>query len=177
MKRAIKEWIIVLVSLADDAAVVLLILLVIRLLKIPISLPIIIFIALFFVALAFAMHKLVISALPLVTYEVAVTVITSSNASVSWKTNGDASSQVFYDDLAHDNVTDYAYRTNEDLSLVSAHSMDLTGLSSSTIYHFRVRSTADNITVMSNDKTFATAGGEEKGTGISHPIVKLNSSS
>lgn len=128
MKRAIKEWIIVLASLADDVAVVLLILLVIWLLKIPISLPIIIFIALFFVALAFAMHKLVIPALPLVTYEVAVSSITSCQATVSWKTNGDTSSQVFYDTLAHDHVTDYAYHTNEDLGLVSMHSMDLTGL-------------------------------------------------
>jgi hypothetical protein len=163
MKRAIKEWLIVLASLADDAAVVLIILLVLWLLKIPIALPIIIFIVLFFVALAFVMHKLIIPALPLATYEVAVSNITSSDANVSWKTNGNTSSQVFYDILAHDNVTDYSHHTHEDLSLVHMHGMDLIGLSPSTTYHFRVKSTAENITAISNDKTFATAGAEGGG--------------
>jgi len=63
MKRTVKDWLIVLASLSDDAAVALVILLVLRLLKIPISLPIIIFLVLFFVASAFVMHKLVIPAL------------------------------------------------------------------------------------------------------------------
>ena len=63
MKRSVKDWLIVLASLSDDAAVALFILLLLWLLRIPISLPIIIFIVLFFVASAFAMHKLVIPAL------------------------------------------------------------------------------------------------------------------
>ncbi len=63
MKRTVKDWLIVLASLSDDAAVALFILLVLWLLKIPISLPIIIFVVLFFAASAFAMHKLVIPAL------------------------------------------------------------------------------------------------------------------
>jgi membrane-bound serine protease (ClpP class) len=63
MKRTVKDWLIVLASLLDDAVVALFILLALWLLKIPISLPIIIFVALFFVASAFAMHKLVIPAL------------------------------------------------------------------------------------------------------------------
>jgi len=158
MKRAVKEWIIVIASLADDAAVVIIILLVLWLLKIPVSLPIIIVIVVLFVALAFPMHKLIISALPLGTFDVAVLNITSSKASVSWKTNGKASSQVFYDGLPHEYVTDYVYQTNEDLTLVSRHNMDLTGLFPGTIYHFRVKSTADKVITMSNDKTFATTG-------------------
>ncbi|MFC2008075.1 NfeD family protein [Chloroflexota bacterium] len=63
MKRTIKDWLIVLASLLDEAAVVLLILLVLWFLKIPISLPVIIFLALFIVAFAFIMHKAVIPAL------------------------------------------------------------------------------------------------------------------
>jgi len=63
MKRSVKDWLIVLASLSDDAAVALFILLLLWLLRIPISLPIIIFIVLFFVASAFAMHKLVIPTL------------------------------------------------------------------------------------------------------------------
>jgi len=158
MKRAVKEWIIVIASLPDDAAVVAIILVVLWLLKIPVSLPIIILIAVLFAALAFPMHKLIISALPMSTFDVAVSNITSSSASISWKTNDKALSQVFYDALAHDNIADYAFQTNEDLSLVSRHSVELTGLSPGAVYHFRVKSTADQISAMSKDSTFATAG-------------------
>ena len=58
MKRTVKDWLIILASLLDDAAVALFILSVLWLLKIPISLPIIIFVILFLVASAFAMHRL-----------------------------------------------------------------------------------------------------------------------
>jgi membrane-bound serine protease (ClpP class) len=63
MKRTVKDWLIVLASLLDDAAIALLILFFLWLLKIPISLYIIIFVVLFFVATAFIMHKLLIPAL------------------------------------------------------------------------------------------------------------------
>jgi membrane-bound ClpP family serine protease len=63
MKRTIKDWLIILVSLLDDLAVVLLVLLVLWLLKIPISLPIIIFLVLLFGTTVFIMHKAVIPAL------------------------------------------------------------------------------------------------------------------
>jgi len=63
MKRAIKDWLIVLASLSDDAAIVLIVLLVLWLLKIPISWAIIIFLVLLFVVLTFTMHKLIIPAL------------------------------------------------------------------------------------------------------------------
>jgi hypothetical protein len=168
MKRSIKEWMIVIASLADDAAVVIIILVVLWLLKIPVSLPIIIFIAVLFVALAFPMHKLIISALPLGTFEVAALNITSASASISWKTNDKASSQVFYDAVDHDNLTDYAYQTNADLRLVSRHSMELSVLAPGAIYHFRVKSTADQVITISNDKTFTTAGG--RGSGLKGDI-------
>jgi len=63
MKSTIKDWLIILASLWDDLAVALLVLLVLWLLGIPISLPIIIFLVLFFVATIFIMHKAVIPAL------------------------------------------------------------------------------------------------------------------
>ncbi len=50
-------------SLLDDAAIVLLVLLVLWFLKIPISLPVIIFVVIFFIATVFVMHRLVIPAL------------------------------------------------------------------------------------------------------------------
>jgi membrane-bound ClpP family serine protease len=63
IKRTIKDWLIVLASLLDDAAIALLVLLVLWFLKIPISLTVIIFLVLFFVTTIFVMHKLVIPAL------------------------------------------------------------------------------------------------------------------
>jgi len=63
MKRSIKDWIIVLASLLDDVAIALLVLVVLWFLKIPISWRVIIFLALFFVATVFIMHRLVIPAL------------------------------------------------------------------------------------------------------------------
>jgi len=63
MKRTIKDWIIVLASLLDDAAIALLVLLILWSLKIPISLPVIIFLVLLFIVTVFIMHRLVIPAL------------------------------------------------------------------------------------------------------------------
>ncbi len=63
MKRRIKDWFIILASLLDDAAVALVVLLILWLLKIPISLPIIIFLVLLFVVAILVMHRLVIPAL------------------------------------------------------------------------------------------------------------------
>ena len=63
MKRTIKDWIMVLASLLDDAAIALLVLLILWSLKIPISLPVIIFLVLFFIATVLIMHRLVIPAL------------------------------------------------------------------------------------------------------------------
>lgn len=63
MKRVTRDWLIIFVSLLDDLAVAFLILLILWLLKIPISLPIILIIALFFIIYALIMHRLVIPAL------------------------------------------------------------------------------------------------------------------
>ena len=63
MKRTVRDWLIVLASLLDDVAAVVVVLLVLWVLKIPISLSTIIFLILLFIALVFIMHKLIIPAL------------------------------------------------------------------------------------------------------------------
>lgn len=63
VKRTIKDWLIVLASLLDDAAIALLVLLILWFLKIPISLPVIIFLVLLFIVTVLIMHRLVIPAL------------------------------------------------------------------------------------------------------------------
>jgi hypothetical protein len=77
---------------------------------------------------------------PLVTSEVNAINIDTDHATIVWKTNGNATSQVFYDTVYHADIGDYAYNTDEDTTLVLEHSVDLTGLSSATTYHYRVKS-------------------------------------
>ncbi len=95
---------------------------------------------------------------PLITREVVASDITYTSATISWKTNGDATSQVFYDTASHDNITGYAYYTTENTSVVSEHSMTLTGLASGTTYHYRVRSVipGSEFIAISDDYTFTT---------------------
>jgi len=80
------------------------------------------------------------------------------SATISWKTNDDATSQVFYDTEFHEDVADYAYHTDEDATLVAQHSIRLTGLSTSTTYHYRVRSRipGTDFAAISADHHFAT---------------------
>ena len=83
--------------------------------------------------------------------------ITTSAATVSWKTDVLATSQVFYDTEFHEDIADYTYHTDEDTALVTEHSLRLTGLSSGTKYHFRVRSVMGSIEAISHDYTFTTS--------------------
>ncbi len=115
--------------------------------------------------------------IPLVTYEVAASNISYYAATISWKTNGNATSQIFYDTASHDNVTGYAYNTVVDASLVLAHSVGLTGLASATTYHFRVKSSDTGDTAVSADYTFTTlsvpsgGGGGGGGGGAGAPVT------
>jgi membrane-bound ClpP family serine protease len=60
MKRIIKDWLLLLASLLDDAAFILIIMLVLWILKIPISLFIIVFLIVLFGVFVFLMHRFVI---------------------------------------------------------------------------------------------------------------------
>jgi hypothetical protein len=97
---------------------------------------------------------------PLVTYDVHTSDISYNSAKVLWKTNGAATSQVFYDTQFHENVADYAYYSAIDPTLVAEHSIPLTSLSPSTTYHYRAKSVATvngtEFIAISQDYTFAT---------------------
>ncbi len=90
--------------------------------------------------------------------DVSASSISRYSATISWKTNGNATSQVFYDTVYHDNITGYRYYTGVDTTLVSEHSVTLTGLSSGTTSHFRIKSviTGTEFIAISGDYTFTT---------------------
>jgi hypothetical protein len=98
---------------------------------------------------------------------VSATSITQTSATISWQTNDNATSQVFYDTEAHTHTYDYTHSIAEDTNLVTAHSVTLTGLTSSTTYHYRVRSATNGTESVSGDDTFTTlaAGGGVGGGG------------
>ena len=86
-----------------------------------------------------------------------------------------------YDNDFHEDVADYAYHTDEDATLVAQHSIRLTGLSSSTTYHCRVRSriSATDFDALSPDHHFATrtpspGPGPDPGPGPSNYYTKVN---
>ena len=79
--------------------------------------------------------------------------ITSSGATITWTADEAATSQVEYG-----LTTSYGSTTTADTSLVTSHSVSLSGLSTATPYHYRVKSkdASDNEAV-SGDYTFTTA--------------------
>ncbi|MBT3362751.1 MAG: hypothetical protein HN929_03180 [Chloroflexi bacterium] len=82
-----------------------------------------------------------------------VTVTANSDTSVviTWATNRDATSQV-----AYDITDDYGETTMVTTSLVTSHSVELTGLMPETEYHYQVISTTDTDDDASTDATFTT---------------------
>ena len=89
---------------------------------------------------------------PPVATNVAVSNITDGSAVITWTTDDPATSQVEYDF-----VPGYGQSTPEDPSLLTAHSVTLSGLTPNTNYHFRVKSV--NITGLvgcSGDYVFTT---------------------
>ncbi len=100
----------------------------------------------------------VIGTVPLTTSSVSASAITTSSATISWQTSDNATSRVFYDTVYHEAIADYAYQTANDTSLVSEHSITLTGLSPAITYHYRVKSAIPeaNFIAISDDYTFTT---------------------
>jgi hypothetical protein len=123
---------------------------------------------------------------PLAVSNVLAISVTSSSATISWDTNGDSTSQVFYGTAA----VNYTTQTNiADYNPgVSHHSIDLSGLSANITYHYKVQSTLDdgNIIAESADETFTTVaadnsagnagggGGGSGGTSSGNIIVKVS---
>lgn len=91
---------------------------------------------------------------------VSATSITASTASISWTTKTASSSQVAYGPTVA-----YGNTTTLDPSLVTSHSVVLSGLSAATTYHFQVLST-DSTALLSTsaDTTFTTAAASVSGT-------------
>lgn len=84
---------------------------------------------------------------------ISTSTVSSSSATVIWTTDESASSQVQYG-------TDTSYGSESSLSssLVTSHSVVLSGLSAGTTYHYRVISTdGSGVTSTSSDQTFTTS--------------------
>jgi len=79
--------------------------------------------------------------------------VTISSAVVKWNTDQPATGQVEYG-------TSTAYGSKSVLvpTLLSSHSIGISGLSANTLYHFRVISGNDNGDTVSGDQTFYTSG-------------------
>jgi hypothetical protein len=82
---------------------------------------------------------------------------TRSSVIIHWTTNENSDSQIEYG-----TTTSYGLITVLDGSMGTSHSQEITGLSESTLYHYRVRSrdAAGNLAI-SGHYTFATAGAED----------------
>jgi hypothetical protein len=100
---------------------------------------------------------------------VAVTGVTSSEATISWQTDRTADSRVVYGLTAS-----YGSSTTLDPTLVSVHSQTLSSLPSLTVYHFQVISRdAYGHTGVSADLTFTTLPGPPLISGISISDVTI----
>ncbi|HEX8762447.1 MAG TPA: Ig-like domain-containing protein [Candidatus Saccharimonadales bacterium] len=97
---------------------------------------------------------------------VQATSVTGTAATISWTTNEDSDSQVEYGP-----TTSYGSSTTLDATLSTSHSQNLTGLTSGTQYHYRVKSkdASGNLTT-SGDYTFTTTASD----GVA-PTVSLTS--
>ena len=99
---------------------------------------------------------------PPVISAVASSGITSNGATIAWTTNEASDSQVEFGTTAS-----YGQSSLLDSSLVTGHSIGLSGLAASTVYHFRVRSRdgGGNLAV-SGDQTFTTLAPPDLNTGL-----------
>ncbi len=99
---------------------------------------------------------------PPVISEVSSDNVTPTAATITWTTDVPATSQVEYGlTLAYGSLTPL------DTALVTGHSVDLSGLTDNTTYHFRVRSkNAAEEETLSDDYTFTTA------IPVNHPPVQ-----
>ena len=83
---------------------------------------------------------------------ISVTSVTTSSATVNWTTDRGSNSQVEYG-----TTTAYGTSTPLNVNMVTAHSVQLTGLTPSTTYQFRVKSAdAQGISAVSGNNSFAT---------------------
>jgi len=83
------------------------------------------------------------------------TTTTNTTAAFSWNTAAPATTQIRYGV-----TTNYGSHSNLDATLSTAHSVNITGLASGTVYHLRLLARdAEPLVVTSLDYTFTTQGG------------------
>jgi hypothetical protein len=101
-------------------------------------------------------HTLVVDTAPPTFSNVGTSNIADHNATVTWNTNEPANTQ-----LEYGFTTSYGSTSTLDASMVTAHTVNLTGLTADTLYHFRARSrdAAGNLG-LSTDFTFRTLTGD-----------------
>ncbi|HET9744012.1 MAG TPA: fibronectin type III domain-containing protein, partial [Terriglobales bacterium] len=100
--------------------------------------------------------------------------ITTTSATITWTTDVGATSQVEYG-----TSTSYGSSTTVNSTLVSSHSVSLSGLSPGTAYHFRVDSNnSAGVQAMSGDFSFSTlpTTGPAPPSGSTHLDFKYSSS-
>lgn len=91
------------------------------------------------------------------------TTLTDSSATVTWVTDVPSTSQAEYGQS-----TSYGSQTGLDTSLVTNHTVTITGLRPDTLYHYRVRSaSAAGLSAVSADFTFRTVPTPDSGGTIS----------
>lgn len=95
--------------------------------------------------------------------------VTGTSATLTWLTNEPASSIAEYG-----TTTGYGATTGDAVTLVTNHSVSITGLSTSTLYHVRPRSTdaGSNLTI-GNDLTFTTTATSD----TTFPVVTITAPS
>ena len=104
---------------------------------------------------SFALSSLGNDVTPPVISAVSASALTSASERITWTTDESADSQVEYG-----LTTSYGQSSTLNASLVTSHTVNLTGLTPSTLYHYRVRSAdASGNTAFSPDQTFTTTGG------------------
>lgn len=84
---------------------------------------------------------------------ITATALTMTGATITWTTDDPSDSQVDYGP-----TTGYGTSTTIDAAMVTSHSVPITGLVASTLYHYRVKSrNAASLLTTSSDNTLTTA--------------------
>jgi PKD repeat protein len=85
------------------------------------------------------------------------TTVSGSNATIAWTTNEPATSNVFYSTGTPVDTTVTTTPRITDGALVTSHSLSIPSLTSSTLYHFIIKSAdSSNNVVLSSESTFTT---------------------
>jgi hypothetical protein len=97
---------------------------------------------------------------PIIAVSPTSTNVTVNSATITWTTNIAADSTASY------GTTPSYGATSTDPSFVTAHSTSLTGLSTSTLYHYAVTSAENGTSTTSGDYSFTTASGIENSAAV-----------